>query len=562
MAKLYSAAAFEIVGSLASVGMATATLMDKVARADMEYQKFALRMYMTKDAAKQLKIVTDAMGQSMDDIAWNPELLSNYRLLIAEAQKMETPKEAGGYLMKIRNTRLEFTRLKVEATYGLQWISMYLSKYLQDPVNGIKLSLKEMNDWIRDNIHLWTEKIARGLTLIINVGKNAFRALEAIYNIVKKLWDAMGGLNKVLLVTTGLVMALFIMGPWGRAVTIISGLLLLIDDFYAWLDGRKSSPQLAPIWHALFSLSKEIPKFLNEMNRAFANLFGILSKDDSLKNTKIELMGIKDALSLMFAAPIAGVHALVMGIKAIVGLPSVLWSVVGGDIAGAEKKLNALSASLGRNITAINNLGVPNTLGLGGQAPAVAPPKELGGPPTKYDAEIMAASKKHGVDPNLIKAVIKQESNFKSNAKSNKGALGLMQMLPSTAADMGVDDLLDPSQNIEGGAKYLSWLYNRYRDWGKAVAAYHGGPKDIDRGFYGPRTQNYLNRVRGFYQDFSGLAWAPNTPTEAGQVSTQNNINFNISGVQDPQTVANLVVAKLKIAGMYEREALGSPQTP
>jgi soluble lytic murein transglycosylase-like protein len=106
-----------------------------------------------------------------------------------------------------------------------------------------------------------------------------------------------------------------------------------------------------------------------------------------------------------------------------------------------------------------------------------------------------------------VKAVIAAESNFDPEAVSRAGAQGLMQLMPHTAAKLGVDDPLRPIENVRGGARYLREMLDRYRDLSVALAAYNAGPRAVDRhGGVPPyrETQDYVRRVLTYYRHYHG----------------------------------------------------------
>lgn len=122
-----------------------------------------------------------------------------------------------------------------------------------------------------------------------------------------------------------------------------------------------------------------------------------------------------------------------------------------------------------------------------------------------WDPLILDASRRYALSPALIKAVVLAESGMNPNALSSAGAMGLMQLMPKTAAGLGVTDPWDPEQNIDGGSRYIREQLDRFGDLRRSIAAYHAGPANVTK--YGgippfESTQTYVERVLDLYDLF------------------------------------------------------------
>ena len=182
-----------------------------------------------------------------------------------------------------------------------------------------------------------------------------------------------------------------------------------------------------------------------------------------------------------------------MSVDAVLGPVSPLPPLIRGAVPppqGATSSTFATQLATATTATAASATTATATAGL-----AVTGVSELPAD-VPFGAEITAAAKKHGIDPALLAGLVKQESGFNPNAGSPAGARGLTQLMPATAAGLGVTNVLDPIQNLDGGAKYLRQQLDAFGgDVTRALAAYNAGPGAVQR--YGgvppyAETQNYV----------------------------------------------------------------------
>jgi hypothetical protein len=129
--------------------------------------------------------------------------------------------------------------------------------------------------------------------------------------------------------------------------------------------------------------------------------------------------------------------------------------------------------------------------------------------PEEIDQSIVMAAARHNVDPNLVRAVVKVESNFNSNAISRKGAMGLMQLMPQTARQLKVKNPFDPEQNVDAGVRHLKSLLQSYNgDVNLTLAAYNAGEGAVRRSAGVPHiaeTQDYVRKITRLYYGGNGF---------------------------------------------------------
>jgi hypothetical protein len=157
------------------------------------------------------------------------------------------------------------------------------------------------------------------------------------------------------------------------------------------------------------------------------------------------------------------------------------------------------------------------------QTPGKRPAASASAGPVDYTAYVREAASKYEIEPELIRAVIRAESNGNHRAVSRKGAMGLMQLMPQTASDMNVSNPFNPEENIEGGTRYLRYLIEKFNgDITLALAAYNAGPRTVEK--YGnvppiTETVQYVKKVFAFYRG------GRNVTVQGGRDSATKNFN-------------------------------------
>jgi transglycosylase-like protein with SLT domain len=159
----------------------------------------------------------------------------------------------------------------------------------------------------------------------------------------------------------------------------------------------------------------------------------------------------------------------------------------------------------------------------------------VAGDPSKYEDAVRLSAHKYALEPALVKAVIRAESNFVPTAISPKGAMGLMQLMPDTARMHGVRNAFDPTENIVGGTRHLRYLMDRYRsNLDLVLAAYNAGTRPVDNanGIPAiPETQEYVRRVRTFHAIYKNAQPPPSRAPMVARIDLDGKTLEQVYGV-------------------------------
>jgi len=226
-------------------------------------------------ATKAFTLASETMGNSLQEIAWNVELREKYFDLVDQVNKLEVSREDREMLRQVRDIGHEFDRLKLAGKLSLEQIAIHLLNLNKGGVAELKSQLRSFTETIFEKIPIWTKQLAEFLDVPIKLALTVIRflgdvkdvavpVLSTIWNWLIKIWDMMAPWSKQLVILSGLLIAVFspVLGPIAAVTVALTAFFLLLEDFYAYCDGRKSSELLEPFWEFAeflkFTLQKTI----------------------------------------------------------------------------------------------------------------------------------------------------------------------------------------------------------------------------------------------------------------------------------------------------------------
>ncbi len=322
-----------LVGAFAGVTKAIKDQIVAVADLDMEYTKLASTMWTTKESGKALAELPKLMKAKPEDIAWIPELREQFMRLRGEMSELATPSDAADQLRWIREIGYEVQSLQLKFMMFREWVVYYLIKYLGPYIEKIQEFFKFLNKTLGGNMSSWANKVAYAIKKIVDVMVSVFRLGKNIYDVADRFFTNLPQKVKALVPLFAVVGAALMASPFGLFLAAIGGALILLEDFFGYIDGRESSKTLAPMWEMLLKLmnSEKTNNFVDFLN-------------DSLTTTLEILAEIVEGLKLpeFFDQAIESVGALADGLLEVASALANIFSLVRvnkNDFLGMFKKL-------------------------------------------------------------------------------------------------------------------------------------------------------------------------------------------------------------------------------
>lgn len=261
----FAVASAGVVAFVASATIGLAKFIGGLAQADLQNEMFARKMWTSKENAIAFKNSLDALGATMEDLYFSPELMQKFQILRNQSFQMAPPPEYASMMKGVRSIIFEFQRLKLEATYAMQWIGFYLMKYLAEPMAKFKQGFKNLNDLIQKNMPKWTKEIAQVLSWFVRLGETLWKVKEGVAMVV----GAFGAMKMISLLTS----------PIGMMIAGLVLLLLVMEDYVSFTEGKKSL--FGKFWQSL--KDSGVSDALKSFSDAFSDLW------DAIKNVSVAL---------------------------------------------------------------------------------------------------------------------------------------------------------------------------------------------------------------------------------------------------------------------------------
>lgn len=269
----------KLTGVLLSASAGIGKFMQSVANSDMEMQKFARSMYISTDQAKALQNTLGAMDMSigdLQDIAYNPELLEQYKEFLSMAKSFKAPEGMKQSFKDIRSIFAEFQKFNLTFTYFRERVVHFIYNTVKTPAEKFKSFIQAFNTKFAVNINKFAEKLGTILGTILRLGLRIGEIFKNTGEFILQLWNRLSDLNKKLIGAFVVLRTIIKASPIWRLISLFTIITSLYDDYQTFNEGGISSEKLKPVW-----------KFINDQRD---NPDSVLNKILNAINTLIELV--------------------------------------------------------------------------------------------------------------------------------------------------------------------------------------------------------------------------------------------------------------------------------
>ena len=495
MAKKVLEAQGAIVGAFTGISSAIVGMVDKVAMADLGYQKTAIRMMMTKESARSLDMVTKALGASLEEIWWTPELRERAGEMLKHLQKLNVMlgPDFDKNMKGIRDFRFQFSQLGIDLKYlGMAFASDIFKKLF--PSGDALAAITKWMDKFEQQIPHIADVLSN---YAVPVLKDTWKILLGFKDVLKEGAIAFTNLIGVFSGDTAIEGASFSFKNLADALQHVENFLIRIE---IW--ATKAETAIAHMAAAAsLALHGDFSRAASEagagvkagtphtaLSTGVGIAGGLLGLNAAIGITKtagsaLGLGRIGGLIARMFGggAAAAGTEGIIgteaaveglgatggIGLLGSLGLVGVGLGAAGLADWGATKLFPKFGAWQSQNI-------IDPVKGLFGGGTSSAAPAPAGAW-SDYRQMAAAAAISHGIDPSMFQGLIQSESGFRNVVNPASGASGLGQFTKGTAKLYGLTDRMDPAANLDAAARYMSDLLGRNGgDWSKAIAAYKG----------------------------------------------------------------------------------------
>jgi len=256
-------------GLLMAANAGIARFMTGLVNTDDRVRNLAEETGKAHDEATRLDFALRTMGRSLEEIEASPELSRQFQQLQRDAEQIQIPDMSEG-LNQVRAIQGEFLRLRNAASHGIQWIGHHLLKYLYHPMNQLREVFSGLNDRIIGGMPEWSRRIAGVMASVVRITAAIIRGAAAIFRAIRNIFDMIPTEVRVVMGILAGLAAFIRAGPLGRLMMIFTVLMLLVEDFFTYLDGGEAL--LGGLWRMLIDLwgtINEGGRFVEALKNAF-----------------------------------------------------------------------------------------------------------------------------------------------------------------------------------------------------------------------------------------------------------------------------------------------------